>query len=137
MQPDDYLRKANRTLAAARLLLSNGAVEDACNRAYYAMFAAAHAALRASGILLPAASTKTHRGLIGAFGLHLVQTGRLPKELGRSLNEVEQVRLLADYTDTPINPDKAAWVVEQAAAFVQIIRNEFSGSKSGDDSAES
>ncbi len=78
MQPGAYLRKADRTLAAARLLLSNGAVEDACNRAYYAMFAAAHAALRASGILLPAASTKTHRGLIGAFGLHLVQTGRLP-----------------------------------------------------------
>ena len=53
MQPDDYLRKADRALAAARLLLSNGAVEGACNRAYYAMFAAAHAALRANGILLP------------------------------------------------------------------------------------
>lgn len=119
-----YLRKAERALAAAQLLLSNGEVEGACNRAYYAMFDAAHAALCASR-LDATPFIKTHRGLMNAFGLQLVQTGRLPKELGRTLNEIEQVRLLADYTDTSIKPDKAAWAVEQAERFVRTIRDQF------------
>ena len=37
-----YMQKARRTLEAARLLLANNDTEGACNRAYYAMFDAAH-----------------------------------------------------------------------------------------------
>jgi uncharacterized protein (UPF0332 family) len=40
-----YMRKAHRAVEAARLLLANHDTEGACNRAYYAMFDAAHAAL--------------------------------------------------------------------------------------------
>jgi uncharacterized protein (UPF0332 family) len=66
MNANEYLHKAERTLAAAQLLLDNGDVEGACNRAYYAMFDAAHAALLASGVSVPETQTRTHRGLIGA-----------------------------------------------------------------------
>ncbi|EGV27515.1 HEPN domain protein [Thiorhodococcus drewsii AZ1] len=45
--PDLYLAKSRRALASARLLLADGDTEGACNRAYYAMFDAAHAALLA------------------------------------------------------------------------------------------
>ena len=40
-----FMRKAERALASARVLLQDGDAEGACNRAYYAMFDAARAAL--------------------------------------------------------------------------------------------
>lgn len=119
------MQKASKALAAARLLLANADVEGACNRAYYAMFDAAHAALLASGAEIAETSIRTHRGLVGAFGLHLVQKGRVSRELGRTLNEVEQIRLLADYTGEDIDLEKASWAVEQAESFVEAMRAGF------------
>ena len=40
-----YMDKAERALASARVLIEAGDPEGACNRAYYSMFDAAHAAL--------------------------------------------------------------------------------------------
>ena len=34
MSPDEYLAKARRALASARLLLADGDLDGACNRAY-------------------------------------------------------------------------------------------------------
>ncbi len=62
-----YLGKAERSLAAARILLRENETEGACNRAYYAMFAAAHAALWAAGAREDGAIIKTHSGLVAAF----------------------------------------------------------------------
>jgi uncharacterized protein (UPF0332 family) len=73
-----------------------GDMDGACNRAYYAMFDAAKAALRRSGAPVSADVARTHSGLIKAFGLHLVKSGRLPLELGRAINRAEDLRLLAD-----------------------------------------
>ena len=103
-------------------MLENGDVEGACNRAYYAMFDAAHAALLRHRADINSAETRTHSGLITAFGKHLVKTGLVASELGRALNQVERIRLLADYTGEEITQDKAVWVVEQAAAFVEAMR---------------
>lgn len=125
MNANEYLHKAERTLAAARLLFDNGDVEGACNRAYYAMFDAAHAALLASGASLPEAQTRTHRGLIGAFGLHLVKANRTSSEFGIALNKVERLRRLADYTGETILIDEAAWAVAQAESFVSAMRAQF------------
>ena len=66
--------------------------------------------------------TKTHRGLIAAFGEHLVKTARLSANLGKSLNQVERIRLLADYTGEEVAADKARWAVEQAGAFVGTVQ---------------
>jgi uncharacterized protein (UPF0332 family) len=38
---------------------------------------------------------KTHGGLITAFSLHLVKTGRVPVEFGKALNRVADIRLVA------------------------------------------
>lgn len=131
MSPDDYLAKARRALASARLLLEAGDVEGACNRAYYAMFDAAHCALLSAQAPADPVRTRTHNGLIAAFGLHLVKTGKLDAELGRLLNQVERVRLLADYTGEAIDIARAGWAVEQAESFVEAIaawRNRAPGS---------
>ena len=112
MTPADYLSKARRAITSPRLLLADGDREGACNRADYAMYDAAHAALLDADSNLNPASTKTHRRLIAAFGEQLVKTGRLSAEMGRSLNQVERMRLLADYTGEEVDAKKTQWTVD-------------------------
>lgn len=121
MIPEDYDMKATRAIASAKLLLADGDMEGACNRTYYAMFDAAHAALLRSGAQISENEIKTHSGLIGAFGKHLVKTGLVSSDLGRSFNQVEQVRLLADYTGDPISVEKATWALTQAEVFLESL----------------
>jgi uncharacterized protein (UPF0332 family) len=121
--PASYVAKAERALGGARILLENDDSEGACNRAYYAMFDAAHAAPLAVVPDLPQTSIKTHRGLIAAFGKHLVQDGPMAATLGASLNKVERLRLLADYTGDPVSLADAAWAVTQAETFINAIKS--------------
>jgi uncharacterized protein (UPF0332 family) len=124
--PEDLLAKAQRAADSARLLLDAGDADGACNRAYYAMFDAARAALAAerpgSDSADDSASVRTHSGLISAFGLGLIKTGRLPLELGRTLNRAAEIRAAADYTGGPIDADKAIWMVDQAQRFIDEVR---------------
>lgn len=124
--PVSYMRKAAQAAASAHQLLAGGDADGACNRAYYAMFDAAHAARRSANVAETASATKTHRGLIAAFGKHLVHGGHVASELGSSLNKVERLRLLADYTGDPVSDEDAAWAVGQADIFVAAIRDAFS-----------
>ena len=114
--------KAGQALASARILLNAGDSDGATNRAYYAMFDATIAALAWAGIGTAQNRHKTHGGLIGSFGLHLVQTGRLPIELGRSLNRVQELRLTGDYLAEPVPLEKARWAVQEADTFVTGIQ---------------
>ena len=124
MTPEIYLAKARRALASAHLRLENDDIEGACNRAYYAMFDAAHAALLCYQPRLNPAEIRTHSGLITAFGKHLIKNGPIAPELGRALNQVEHIRLLADYTGEEIETDKAAWVIAQATLFVDAMHHQ-------------
>jgi uncharacterized protein (UPF0332 family) len=121
-EPVAYMRKAERTLAAARTLLRDEDTEGACNRAYYAMYYAAQAALLAAGIAEPENGYKSHHGLISAFGKHLVLSGQVDQTLGRSINKVQHFRQLADYTGDPFPLEDATWAVEQAEVFVAAMR---------------
>jgi len=67
------LAKALQAAASAELLLGAGDADGACNRAYYAMFDAARAALLASMAPVETEIARTHNGLITAFRLHLVK----------------------------------------------------------------
>jgi uncharacterized protein (UPF0332 family) len=121
----ELMAKAERATSSARLLLEAGDADGACNRAYYAMFDAARAALLLSQAPVKAETARTHGGLIAAFSLHLVKTGRVPVELGRALNRVEEIRLVADYKGDPIDPERAAWAVQQAEVFVTEMKSFF------------
>lgn len=114
--------RATRAAASARILLDAGDVSGACNRAYYSMFDAARAALIGSGAQVHSDVGRTHGGLIAAFSLHLVKTGRIPIEYGRALNKVAEIRLIADYTEDEVTVDTATWAVEQAAEFVEAVK---------------
>lgn len=119
---EDMLSKASCAAASANLLLAHGDIAGACNRAYYAMFDAARAALIASGAPVDISVSRTHNGLIAAFGLHLVKPGKIAQEWGRTLNRAQEIRLVADYTNEEVQAELATWVVQQSALFVQAIR---------------
>ena len=100
-------------------------MDGAANRAYYAMFDAARAALLASGASVESDISRTHSGLIGAFGNYLVKNGPVPKEVGRLLNRAHEIRLMADYTGDSVEPVDAMAMVEQAEIFVATMRATF------------
>jgi len=113
--------KAQKALASARLLLGAGDTDGATNRAYYAMFDAAIAALSWASADTGQSAPKTHSGLIASFGQNLVKTGRVPAEFGRALNRVQELRLAADYVAEPVTVDKAQWAIREAEGFVAAI----------------
>lgn len=118
---DALIGKAMRAARSAALLLDSGDIDGACNRAYYAMFDAARAAMLATGS--DHASIRTHSGLIAAFGLQLVKSGRVDRSLGHTLNRAHEIRLIADYTGDLVDVDLATWVVDQAVHFVDAMRD--------------
>ena len=125
MKAQDLLAKAIRAAASAKVLLDTGDADGACNRAYYAMYDAARAALLASGSPVEPEIARTHNGLISAFSLHLVKTGRVSVDLGKTLNKAEELRLMADYKGDPVEKEDAAWAVAQAQTFVRAMQTTF------------
>jgi uncharacterized protein (UPF0332 family) len=124
--PSTYLCKAERALKAARLLLENNDSDGACNRAYYAMFDAAHAALFALGVEGINAPIKTHNGLVAKFGQHLVLGNHLSAEHGEDFNAVQKLRQVGDYSGDHVSVEDAGWAVARAAAMLAAIKEKFS-----------
>ncbi len=122
---DDFMEKAERALATARLLTEHGATEGACGRAYYAMFHAAQAALLTVGTHPDEVIVKTHRGLIASFGKHLVLPGHVDPAFGRSFSRAEQRRIAADYAGDMPSRDDAETGLADAEAFLRAIRIAF------------
>lgn len=122
MTPQQLMEKATRAVESAKLLLDAGDLDGACNRAYYAMFDAAQAALIWSDSSGESTVIKTHSGLISAFGLNLVKTGRIPIDLGRAFNRVAELRLVADYTGNEVLIENVQWAIEQADKFVEVVQ---------------
>lgn len=130
------LAKATQAVASARVLLELGDEDGACNRAYFAMFDAAQAALLMSGVPAPDALGKTHRGLINTFSAYLVKNGRVSKELGRQLKRAEEIRLVADYNGESVEQADAAELVRQAEVFVSEMQRLFFEDEAAPDTAD-
>jgi uncharacterized protein (UPF0332 family) len=111
-------------MRSAHLGLEDGDHEGAINRAYFAMFNIARAALLCAGVpeeRLPS----EHKELIAAFRQYAVQTGEIDRDLAGVLNRTENLRLQADYTGTEIDPQFAADAVRRAELFVKTIERTF------------
>lgn len=125
MKAEDLMAKARQAAVSARVLLDTGDTDGACNRAYYAISDAAPAALLTSGAPVEPEIARTHSGLISAFSLHLVKTGRASVELGKALNKVDDLRLVADYKGDPVENEEAGWAVQRAETFVHTMQSTF------------
>lgn len=132
LTPDALMAKADTACSSARALLDLGDVDGAANRAYYAMFDAARAALLASGAPVEPDIGRTHSGLIRAFSSFLVKNGPVSKEVGRLLNRAHEVRLVADYNGESIEPADAQEMVEPAETFVAAMQVQFMPEESQD-----
>lgn len=123
MTAEELFDKALVALRSADLLLKAGDFDGCCNRAYYAMFDAARAALVADGCTDQVLGIKTHSGLISFFSMRLVKSGRVSVELGKSFNKVEDLRLVADYRGDALEFEQAQWATQQAQRFVQGLQS--------------
>ena len=105
-------------LAESRLLQEAGHFRAAVNRAYYAMFYAVQALLAQGGL-----STSKHSGAISLFDREFVKPGRFPKDLSKSLHEIFDLRLDADYGDMlRVSQRQAQSALREAEAFVSSVR---------------
>jgi uncharacterized protein (UPF0332 family) len=121
LKPAELIARARRSAASAKVLYEVEDMSGACNRAYYAMFDAARAALLAGKEPVKSELIKTHSGLIAAFSLNLIKPGRIPTVYGKLLRQADQIRLMADYSDEEPDRETAASSIEQANRFVQAV----------------
>ena len=88
------IQSAKSDLNAARILFGAEEYKGANNRAYYAVFHAINAVHASEGN-----GYKRHKDAIGNFNKNYVKTGIFPREIGRKVNEIEEIRHASDYDD--------------------------------------
>lgn len=111
------LTRSARALTSARLLLKNDDGPAAVNRAYYAAFWAAQAALLEYG-----ESPRTHTGVQGRFYVRLVEAGLVPAVTARTLGYANTLRQGADYDVSPSFEQEAVYsLIEDVEVFCQIV----------------
>jgi uncharacterized protein (UPF0332 family) len=112
--------KAQVAARSARLLLEAGDTSGAINRAYYAMFSAARAAL--ASIRSSLALSKHHGTIFRRVQKHLVQERGLDPSLGRAfLSRQSGARRVADYGDRQVDTETARKAVGDMASFLAAI----------------
>ena len=113
------IERAAKYVRSADILLNEGDYESCVSRAYYAMFYTAEAALLTKGLTF-----SSHKGVISAFGKHLIQTGEMPKEMSRELHRAFEKRQLSDYEFTfVIAREEAEEILVAAGDFVRAVRD--------------
>ena len=92
------------------------------NRAYYAMFYAAMAALMPVG---RRPSENSHGGVMNQFGLHYVRTGIIDlRTIADTLQDTYELRRKSDYElEVNFAEDEIRQAVQNARAFVSAIRS--------------
>lgn len=88
------IEKAFSALDDVRQAAAGGRWSMAANRLYYAIYHAASALLINDGY-----EARTHNGVITLISKHYVMSGILPKEDGRLMKKIFELRQEADYDD--------------------------------------
>ena len=113
------LQAASEMLSDARLMYENTRLKSAADRAYYAMFHAAQAALAAEVERLP----KSHSGTRTLFAQHLIATNRLDRSLSRDLTYAFELRQSSAYeVEATFGLEAVEEIIARAERFVQVIR---------------
>ena len=113
------IEKGERALRAAETLLQSGDAESAIGRAYYTMFHAAQALLRARDLRY-----RKHSGVHAAFAEHFIRPGVLPPQYHRWLIDAFDERLNADYdADFATDALRARTSIDRAGEFLAEAKN--------------
>jgi uncharacterized protein (UPF0332 family) len=119
-----FLRKAEQSLAGAESELAAGRYDNCANRAYYACFQAAVAALLRAGLRPTGKSGRwSHDVIQASFAEQLVNRRKLyPAALRNVLGANMPLRHSADYDADPVSEIEAARAVRRAREFVAAVR---------------
>jgi uncharacterized protein (UPF0332 family) len=114
---NEHLERAREALRSAELLLTAGDTTGAGNRAYYAAFYAASAAIaHVAGIAV--SDVKTHHGLRRLFDLHLVKTGLIDRNIASHFSSIESTRIAGDYRGERPRRSEIEAAIRDAGEFV-------------------
>ncbi|MBI3361401.1 MAG: HEPN domain-containing protein [Chloroflexi bacterium] len=126
MERDDYLAKAKQSLRGAESELAQARFDNTANRAYYACFQAAVAALITAGmpVQTEAGGLISHQAVHSGFSGLLIHRRKLyPSHLRSVLQDLLRDRILADYRPAPISSTRVARVLRQCQVFVSEIES--------------
>jgi len=120
-EAERYLAKARESLASARADVKARRYNSAANRAYYAAFQAAVAALINAGIR-PANDDWGHRFVMSQFSGKLIRRRKLlPAALRSTLGELFDRRVTADYRAENVSSGDARGAVKRAGRLVDSV----------------
>ena len=88
------IQESKNSLKVAEHCLNEGLYKDSINRSYYAAFYAIKAVLALGTI-----DFKRHKDVVAYFNKEYVATNGFPRELGRRLGMLKQLREKSDYDD--------------------------------------
>ena len=121
-----FLVKAQASLAGAESEAANARYDNCANRAYYACFQAAVAALLRAGIRSPNPQGHwSHSFVPGQFiGQLINRRGLYPSSLRDTIPRMYQLRQAADYTDDLVTPTQALRALRRAREFVLAVQEQ-------------
>jgi uncharacterized protein (UPF0332 family) len=112
------LEKAERSFAAADLLLDAGDADFAASRAYYGYFYVAEGLLLSEGLRY-----SRHGQVVAQYGRHFASEGRLNRRYHRFLGRAFELRQLADYaTEVDVDPTVVSELIEVGEEFLEAAR---------------
>lgn len=117
----EFLDKAREALLGAESELANRRYNNAANRAYYACFLAAIAALMHDGIR---AEKWEHDFVQARFSGVLIRQRKLyPAHVARYLPDNFDIRRQGDYKPTEVSRSQAQQAVARAKEFVRLVEH--------------
>ena len=112
------LQEAGNSLTVAKNCLKDGFYKDSINRSYYSAFYAIKAVLA-----LGTVDFKRHKDVIAYFNKEYVATEKFPREIGRRLGTLKQLREKSDYDDFYIaSKEKASEQIETAEMILEQVK---------------
>jgi uncharacterized protein (UPF0332 family) len=122
-EPQDYLAKAQESLAGAESELAHRRFNSCARGAYFACFQAAIAALLDAGLSpTDPAGRWGHDRVQASFADQLIRRHqRYPATLRRTLPDLIDVRQKADYRPASVSQREATQVVRRAQEFVREV----------------
>jgi uncharacterized protein (UPF0332 family) len=111
--------RAADSIEAADILLTNGKIDIAAGRAYYAMFYIAEALLNEKGFKFG-----KHGNVIAAYGQHFAKTKQLDPKYHRWLLTSFDQRQIGDYAlDPNVEKNVVVQMIFQAQEFLQAAKS--------------
>jgi len=117
-QVQDLWKRAQDSATISERVRSDGYPDFAASHAYYTAFYAASALLLSASIQF-----SKHRSVISAIHKENVKAGKLPKEAGRIIASLFELRGVADYGGSRhVTATEAAKAVREAKEFMELVR---------------